>query len=128
MQGGFSAQVVGHPFETLEEIQMEQPQSADEGDNRDGHEDRRMFGGLECHPAQLNKKPEQLKAALVLKSFKLIYLWFFRRRRRLRMVDWLKAKKILNVNRAICLLYHNSLVIQCLRRNAKVCQRLEYGA
>ena len=65
MQRGPRAQVISHPFQPLEKIQPRQPQAADERKDGEGQKNRRAFDGLEFHHAGLNKKPEQLKAALV---------------------------------------------------------------
>ena len=66
MQRGSRAQVIGHPLQPLEKIQPRQPQAANEREDGESQKDRRAFEGLEFHRAGLNKKPEQLKAALVM--------------------------------------------------------------
>ena len=66
MQRGSRAQIVGHPLQPLEKIQSRQPQAANEREDGEGQKNRRAFEGLEFHGAGLNKKPEQLKAALVI--------------------------------------------------------------
>jgi len=80
MERGFSAQIVGHAFQPLKEIQAPQPEAADHGDDYNGHNDGRMFGRFKCHPAELNKKTEQLKAALVLKSLYLSFIKGYQQR------------------------------------------------
>jgi hypothetical protein len=65
MQRGSGAQIVGHPLQPLEKIQSRQPQAANEREDGNGQKDRRAFERLKFHRIGLNKKPEQLKAALV---------------------------------------------------------------
>jgi hypothetical protein len=65
MERGPRAQVIGHPLQPLEKIQSRQPQAANQREDGKGRKDRRTFEGLEFHRIELNKKPEQLKAALV---------------------------------------------------------------
>ena len=64
MQSRPRAQVVGHALQPLEEIQPQEPDAANEREDKNGQNDRRAFERFELHHAQLNKKPEQLKAAL----------------------------------------------------------------
>jgi hypothetical protein len=64
MQRGPRSQVIGHPLQPLEKIQPRQPQAANKREDGEGQKDRRAFEGFEFHRAGLNKKPEQLKAAL----------------------------------------------------------------
>jgi hypothetical protein len=59
------AQVVGHALQPLKKIQPQEPDAANEREDKKGQNDRRAFERFELHRAQLNKKPEQLKAALV---------------------------------------------------------------
>ena len=66
MQRGSRAQVIGHPFQPLKKIQPRQPQAADEREDGESQKNRHTFDGLEFHHAGLNKKPEQLKTALVM--------------------------------------------------------------
>ena len=66
MQRRPHAQVVGHALQPLEEIQPQEPDAADEREDKNGQNDRCAFEWFELHRAQLNKKPEQLKVALVL--------------------------------------------------------------
>ena len=63
--GGADAQVVGHALQPLKKIKPQEPDAANEHENGNGQNDRRAFERFEFHRAQLNKKPEQLKAALV---------------------------------------------------------------
>jgi hypothetical protein len=63
------AQVVSYPFQPLEKIKLQQAQAANEGKDGDGQNDGSAFEGFELHDIGLNKKPEQLKAALVLLKF-----------------------------------------------------------
>jgi hypothetical protein len=65
MQRGSRAQVVGHPLQPFKKIQPCQPQAANERDNTEGQKNRRGLERLEFHRIGLNKKPRQLKAALV---------------------------------------------------------------
>ena len=65
IQRGSRAQIVGHALQPLQKIQPRQPQAANERENGDRQNDRRGLEPLEFHPIGLNKKPEQLKAALV---------------------------------------------------------------
>ena len=58
-------QVVGHALQPLKKIQPQQPDTANEREDENRQNDRRAFEWFELHRAQLNKKPEQLKAALV---------------------------------------------------------------
>ena len=44
---------------------VQQPHAANEREDGDGQNDRRALERLEFHRAELNEKPEQLKAALV---------------------------------------------------------------
>ena len=68
--GGADAQVVGHALQPLKKIKPQEPDAANEHENENGQNDRRTFERFELHRAQLNKKPEQLKAALVsMKGF-----------------------------------------------------------
>ena len=70
MQSSLCAQVVGHALQPLKKIQPQEPDAANEHENGNGQNDRRTFERFELHRAQLNKKPEQLKAALVsMKGF-----------------------------------------------------------
>jgi hypothetical protein len=64
MERSSRAQVIGHPLQPLEKIQSRQPQTADKREDRNGQKERRAFEGFEFHRPGLNKKPEQLKAAL----------------------------------------------------------------
>jgi hypothetical protein len=66
MERGPRAQIAGHPLQPLEKIQPRQPQAANEREDGEGRKNWRAFEGLEFHGAGLNKKPEQLKAALVM--------------------------------------------------------------
>jgi hypothetical protein len=66
MQGRSRAQVVGHPLVALKEVQSQQANDADTQKNSHRQKDRRSLDGFELHPAGLNEKPEQLKAALAL--------------------------------------------------------------
>jgi len=68
MQRGSRAQIVSHPLQPLEEIELRQPQTADKREDDNGQNDRRAFERFEFHRVELNKKPEQLKAALAMKS------------------------------------------------------------
>jgi hypothetical protein len=43
---------------------MQNSQDTHQKNDHGSHNDRRVLGGLECHVLELNKKPEQLKAAL----------------------------------------------------------------
>ena len=63
------AQVIGHPLQPLEYFEPRQPQAADENKDGEGQKARRTPDGLELHCIELNKKPEQLKAALVFEMF-----------------------------------------------------------
>jgi hypothetical protein len=65
MQSRPRAQVVGHALQPFEEIQPQKPDAANEREDQNGQNDRGAFERFELHRAQLNKKPEQLKAALV---------------------------------------------------------------
>ena len=65
MQGRPLPQVVGHALQPLKKIKPQEPDAANEHENGNGQNDRRAFERFEFHRAQLNKKPEQLKAALV---------------------------------------------------------------
>ncbi len=65
MERGSGAQIVCHSLQPLEKIQPRQPQAANEREDGKGWKNRRAFEGLEFHRIGLNKKPEQLKAALV---------------------------------------------------------------
>ena len=68
MQSRPRAQVVGHALQPFEEIQTQEPDATNERQDQNGQNDRRAFERFELHRVQLNKKPEQLKAALVLKQ------------------------------------------------------------
>ena len=63
--GGANAEVVGDVFEPFGETGIPKADTADEGEDSEGEEDGRAFGSLELHAVGLNKKPAQLKAALV---------------------------------------------------------------
>ena len=65
MQSRPRAQIVGHALQPLEKIQPQEPDAANEREDENGQNDRRAFEWFELHRAELNKKPEQLKAALV---------------------------------------------------------------
>jgi hypothetical protein len=65
MQSRPGAQVVGHALQPVEKIQPQEPDAANEREDKNGQNDRGAFERFELHRAQLNKKPEQLKAALV---------------------------------------------------------------
>jgi hypothetical protein len=67
MQSRPRAQVVGHALQPLKKIKPQEPDAANECEDKDGQNDRRAFERFELHRVQLNEKPEQLKAALVLK-------------------------------------------------------------
>ena len=66
MQSRPRAQVVGHALQPLKKIKPQEPDAANEREDQNGQNDRGAFERFELHRAQLNKKPEQLKAALVL--------------------------------------------------------------
>ena len=57
--------VVKYALNPLEEIQAQQAQPADQGGDAESNQGRRELDGFESHSRELNKKPEQLKAALV---------------------------------------------------------------
>jgi len=65
MQRSPGADVVSHAFQALEKIQTQEPEAADKREDENGQNDRRAFERFEFHRIGLNKKPEQLKAALV---------------------------------------------------------------
>jgi len=65
LERGSRAQIVGHPLQPLKKIQPRQPQAANQREDGESQKNRRAFEGLEFHRIGLNKKPEQLKAALV---------------------------------------------------------------
>ncbi len=71
MSGRADAQIVSHAFQPLKEIEMQHADATDKRQNEKGNEQRRAFGALELHAEGLNKKPAQLKAALVLKQNKI---------------------------------------------------------
>jgi hypothetical protein len=60
------AQVVSEAFQSVKKVQAQQANAADEHEDEDGYDYGRTFERLEFHRTGLNKKPEQLKAALVL--------------------------------------------------------------
>jgi hypothetical protein len=66
--GSADAQIVSHAFKTLEEVQPKQSQAANERKDCDGQNERSALEGFEFHLIELNKKPEQLKAALVFEK------------------------------------------------------------
>jgi hypothetical protein len=68
IQGRPHAQVVSCTFQPLKKIEAQQPHSTDERKDENRQNDRRAFERFEFHRIELNKKPEQLKAALVLKK------------------------------------------------------------
>ena len=59
------AQVVGHAFQTVGEIQAQGTNATNQREDGKRQDERRAFEALELHPVGLNKKPAQLKAALV---------------------------------------------------------------
>ena len=65
MQGGPRAQVVGHSLQPLKKIKPQQTNDTNAKENGHGQKGRRALDGFKLHPAGLNEKPEQLKAALV---------------------------------------------------------------
>jgi hypothetical protein len=65
MQGRPHTQIVGHALQPLKKIQPQEPDPTNEREDQNGQKDRRAFERFELHSAQLNKKPGQLKAALV---------------------------------------------------------------
>ena len=64
-QGRPHAQVVSDALQPFKKIEVKQPHAANEGEDENGQNDRRAFERFEFHRLELNKKPEQLKAALV---------------------------------------------------------------
>ena len=66
MQSRPRAQVVCYALHPFKKIKSQEPDATNEHENENGQNDRRAFERFELHRAQLNKKPEQLKAALVL--------------------------------------------------------------
>jgi hypothetical protein len=69
MQSRPGAQVASHALQPFEKIKLQEPDTANEREDQNGQNNRGAFERFELHHAQLNKKPEQLKAALVRYSF-----------------------------------------------------------
>ena len=67
MGSSTDAEVVGHPFEPFEKIEVQRSDATDEREDGQRQKQRRAFGTLEFHTEGLNKKPAQLKAALAEK-------------------------------------------------------------
>jgi hypothetical protein len=65
MPGNANPQVISHPFKPLKKIEMEQAKAANQHEDKYRDEQRCGFEALELHTEGLNKKPAQLKAALV---------------------------------------------------------------
>ena len=63
--GDADAGVVSHPLQPVEEIGVFQTQSAYQRNHQHGYNHRRWFGAFDMHAGWINKKPAQLKAALV---------------------------------------------------------------
>jgi hypothetical protein len=66
--GGPHAHIVGDALQPVGKIRVPNAQPADERQDGEGENDGRAFKSFELHAVGLNKKPAQLKAALVLKS------------------------------------------------------------
>ena len=58
-------QIIGDPLQPFEKIKVEQAGTADKRQDENGQDDRRALDGFKFHHTGLNKKPEQLKVALV---------------------------------------------------------------
>ena len=63
--GGTDAQVIGNAFEPFGKTGIPKAEADDEREDENGQNYRRAFEPLDFHTVELNKKPAQLKAALV---------------------------------------------------------------
>ena len=64
-QGRPCPHIIGDPLQPFEKIMVEQAGTADKRQDENGQDDRRALDGFKFHHTGLNKKPEQLKVALV---------------------------------------------------------------
>jgi hypothetical protein len=60
-----NTQVVGHALKPLGKIEVQGTGDANQREYEQGNQERRAFEALKLHTVGLNKKPAQLKAALV---------------------------------------------------------------
>ena len=70
-----NAEVVGDVFEPFGEAGIPKADTADEREDGESQDDGRAFGSLELHAVGLNKKPAQLKAALVYEIIKAVLMF-----------------------------------------------------